>query len=76
MVSKDYKVSKETLKLILMYVQELHRTADFIQEEYRNVLQSEDFRGEVLCDGVHYRLDNYYQNIYKLLDMICNNEKL
>lgn len=75
-MSKDYKVSKETLKLLLVNVQELYNVGNFIQEEYRKTLHDDDFRDEVICDGVHYRLNTHYNCIYKLLDMICNNEKL
>lgn len=74
MTKNTYKVSKESLNRLLYYVKELVEVGTFISEEYKK--ESMDLRSEVLADGVKYKLDENYKDIYRLVNIICNDDTI
>ena len=75
MNDKNYLISKHSLQKLLDYASEMFEVGTFIQEEYAKDSEG-DFRREVLCDGVFYRLDKNYKEIYRLVNIICNDDKI
>lgn len=75
MIDKNYTVSKNSLEVLMFHANELFEVATFIQSEYENENKG-DFRKEVLSDGVFYRLNKHYQDIYRLINIICNDDKI
>ena len=74
-MSKEcYQVSKESLNKLLHYAGEMFEVGVFMADEHRDKCNT--FRSEVLCDGVWWRLDNNYKKIYKLVNIICNDDKI
>ena len=74
-MSKDcYKISKESLNLLLHYAGEMFEVGDFMVEEHRD--KCDTLRSDVLCDGVWWRLDKNYKAIYRLVNIVCNDSKI
>ena len=75
MKDKYYCVSRESLNKLLYYVNDLFEVATFIENEYEKEVKG-DFSKELLSEGVFSRLDKDYKDIFKLLNIICNDGKL
>ena len=74
-MAKDcYQISKESLNKLLHYAGEMFEAGVFMTEEYKEF--NKTFRGEVIGDGVWWRLDKNYKDIYRLVNVICNDDKL
>lgn len=73
--NRNYTVSRKTLTNILKHTLELYNVGMFLQQEYNNEING-DFRKEVISDGVLYRLGKHYDDIYQLVNIICNDGKI
>lgn len=74
-MSKDcYQISRESLNLLLHYAGNMFDVGTFLVAEHRD--RCDDFRSDVLCDGVWWRMDKNYKEIYKLVNIICNDGKI
>lgn len=74
MVKDCYNISKESLNLLLHYAGAMLEVGNFMVEEHREKCDS--FRSDVLCDGVRWRLDKNYNDIYKLVNIVCNDSRI
>ena len=74
MSKEGYQISKESLNKLLHYAGEMFEVGVFMTEEHKDKCNT--FRSEVLCDGVWWRLDDNYKKIYRLVNIICNDDKI
>lgn len=75
MAKDNYQISKESLNKLLYHAGEMFEIGVFMTEEYKDKC-GDSFRAEVLSDGAWWRLDKNYKDIYRLVNVICNDDKL
>ena len=74
-MSKDnYMVSKELLNKILLLAEDMLEWSCFMCDDYR--VNVDTFRAEILCECVSGRLKQDYIELYKLVNIICNDGKI
>ena len=74
-MSKDtYMISKELLNKILLLAEDMLEWGCFMCEDYR--VNVDTFRGDVLCDCVGGKLKQDYIELYKLINIVCNDSKI
>lgn len=74
-MSKDcYMVSKDTLNAILECADSMLEWGVFMVGEHRCVV--DDFRSDVLCDCVEGKLKSDYTQIYKFVNVVCNDGRV
>lgn len=71
---RGYKVSKELLNQLLECTGSMLEVGVFMCNEHRDKI--DDFRSDVICDGVEYRLQSNYDNVKRLVNIICNDSKV
>lgn len=69
-----YKVSRETLELLAFHVSELVLISYGITKEYKN--SSNSLKSEIITDEASFQTTEHSNQIYKLLNIICNNDKI
>ena len=75
LVSKDnYMISKESLNKILILAEDMLEWGCFMCEDYR--VNVDTFRSDVLCDCVSGKLKQNYIELYKLINIVCNDDKV
>ena len=67
-------VSKQSLNDILKLAEDMLDWGCFMCDDYR--VNVDDFRSDVLCDCVSDRLKRDYIELYKLVNVICNDGKV
>ena len=70
----SYNISKEALSSILKCAGSMLEVGKFMVDEHRDKVDT--FRGDVLCDGVVCRLEGNYEDIKKLVNIVCNDGKV
>ena len=75
MVIKDsYMISKEFLYKILLLAEDMLEWGCFMCDDYR--VNVDTFRSDILCDCVSGNLKQDYIELYKLINVVCNDSKI
>ena len=74
MSKENYMVSKESLSKILGLAEDMLEWGCFMCEDYR--VNVDTFRGDVLSDCVSGRLKQDYIELYKLVNVVCNDGRI
>lgn len=75
MVIKDsYMISKEFLNKILLLAEDMLEWGCFMCDDYR--VNVDTFRSDILCDCVSGNLKQDYIELYKLINVVCNDSKI
>ena len=70
----NYSISKETLSAILRCAGSMLEVGNFMVNEHRDKVDT--FRGDVFCDGVACRLESNYDDIKRLVNVVCNDGRV